>query len=170
LPETIAQVGTKYAASSAPLKVLIRQSVVIPLPVTPPFRRSGRFGGVSPPNGDGNLNQSFTLMPGLRQNRDQKENPASRRDFPSFQFTGRSSKSCSELAVPLTLLALLTLTRALAVRILLLLAGLLAAALLLTGLLPRVLILLTRVLILLTRVLVLIRHRGFPFVVETTSG
>jgi hypothetical protein len=46
---------------------------------------------------------------------------------------------------------LLTLTRALAVRILLLLAGLLTAALLLAGLL-------TRVLVLLPRVLVLVRH------------
>jgi hypothetical protein len=81
-----------------------------------------------------------------------KENPASQRDFPSFQFTGCSSKnpSCSELAVSLTLLPLLTLT-ALAVRILLLLAGVLTAALLLAGLL-------TRVLVLLTRVLVLVRH------------
>jgi hypothetical protein len=59
-------------------------------------------------------------------------------------------------------LALLTLA-ALAVRILLLLAGPLAAALLLAGLLPRVLILLTRV-------LVLVRHGNFPFVVDTTPG
>jgi hypothetical protein len=63
-----------------------------------------------------------------------------------------SRKFPSELAVLLALLAL----AALAVRILLLLAGLLAAALLLAGLL-------TRVLILLTRVLVLIRHSGSPF-------
>jgi hypothetical protein len=50
---------------------------------------------------------------------------------------------------------------ALAVRILLLLAGLLAAALLLAGLL-------TRVLILLARVLVLVRHSVSPFgVLET---
>ena len=56
------------------------------------------------------------------------------------------------VAVPLTLLAL----TALAVRILLLLAGLLAAALLLTGLL-------TRVLILLARILVLVGHSGSPF-------
>jgi hypothetical protein len=49
------------------------------------------------------------------------------------------------------------------VRILLLLAGLLTAALLLAGLL-------TRVLILLTRVLVLVRHRGFLFVVVATPG
>jgi hypothetical protein len=61
----------------------------------------------------------------------------------------------SELAILLTLLALTALT-ALAVRVLLLLAGLLAAALLLAGLL-------TRVLILLARVLVLIRHSGTPF-------
>jgi hypothetical protein len=58
----------------------------------------------------------------------------------------------SELAVPLALLAL----AALAVRILLLLAGLLAAALLLAGLL-------TRVLILLTRILVLVGHSGSPY-------
>jgi hypothetical protein len=58
----------------------------------------------------------------------------------------------SELAVPLALLAL----AALAVRILLLLAGLLAAALLLAGLL-------TRVLILLARILVLIGHSGSPY-------
>jgi hypothetical protein len=55
----------------------------------------------------------------------------------------------SELAVPLALAAL-------AVRILLLLAGLLAAALLLAGLL-------TRVLILLARILVLIGHSGSPY-------
>jgi hypothetical protein len=58
----------------------------------------------------------------------------------------------SELAILLALLAL----PALAVRILLLLAGLLAAALLLTGLL-------TRVLILLAWVLVLVRHSASPF-------
>jgi hypothetical protein len=58
----------------------------------------------------------------------------------------------SELAVPLALLAL----AALAVRILLLLAGLLAAALLLAGLL-------TRVLILLARILVLVGHSGSPY-------
>jgi hypothetical protein len=60
----------------------------------------------------------------------------------------------SELAVPLALLALTALA-ALAVRILLLLAGLLAAALLLAGLL-------TRVLILLARILVRIGHSGSP--------
>jgi hypothetical protein len=45
-------------------------------------------------------------------------------------------------------------------RVLLLLAGLLATALLLAGLLTRVLILLTRGLILLARILVLFGHRG----------
>jgi hypothetical protein len=59
----------------------------------------------------------------------------------------------SELAVPLALLAL---AAALAVRILLLLAGLLAAALLLAGLL-------TRVLILLARILVLVGHSESPY-------
>jgi hypothetical protein len=44
----------------------------------------------------------------------------------------------------------------------LLLAGLLAATLLLTGLLTRLLVLLARVLVLLTRVLVLAGHRGLP--------
>jgi hypothetical protein len=58
--------------------------------------------------------------------------------------------------------ALLTLT-ALAVRVLLLLAGPLAAALLLAGLL-------TRVLILLTRVLVLVRHGDFLSLLITTPG
>jgi hypothetical protein len=58
----------------------------------------------------------------------------------------------SELAVLAALLAL----AALAVRVLLLLAGLLAAALLLAGLL-------TRVLILLARILILVRHSGSPF-------
>jgi hypothetical protein len=59
----------------------------------------------------------------------------------------------SELAVALALLAL---AATLAVRILLLLAGLLAAALLLAGLL-------TRVLILLARILVLVGHSGSPY-------
>jgi hypothetical protein len=57
---------------------------------------------------------------------------------------------------------LLTLTRALAVRILLLLAGFLPAALLLAGLL-------TRVLVLLTRILVLVRHGRFPLVVDNNA-
>jgi hypothetical protein len=79
--------------------------------------------------------------------------------FPSFHFTCCSSNIRSKLAVHL---ALLTLT-ALAVRILLLLAGPLAAALLLAGLL-------TRVLILLTRVLVLVRHRDSLSLLITTPG
>jgi hypothetical protein len=45
---------------------------------------------------------------------------------------------------------------------LLLLSGLLAAALLLAGLLPRVLVLLTRVLVLLARILILVGHRDLP--------
>jgi hypothetical protein len=79
----------------------------------------------------------------------QKKNPASRRDFPSLTH---SPSITSELPVPLALLIL----AALAVRILLLLAGLLAAALLLAGLL-------TRVLILLARILVLVGHSGSPY-------
>jgi hypothetical protein len=51
---------------------------------------------------------------------------------------------------------------ALAIRILLLLSGLLATALLLARLLTRVLILLTRILVLLTRVLILAGHRDLP--------
>jgi len=82
--------------------------------------------------------------------------------FPSFHVTCCSSKIRSELTVHLTLLALLTLT-ALAVWILLLLAGLLAAALLLARLL-------TRVLVLLTRVLVLVRHRDSLSLLITTPG
>jgi type IV secretory pathway TrbD component len=54
-------------------------------------------------------------------------------------------------------------------RILLLLAGLLAAALLLTGLLTWILILLARVLILLARVLVWVRHRTSPLHVERSE-
>jgi hypothetical protein len=75
-----------------------------------------------------------------------KENPALRRDFPAL------TQFLSGLSILLALLAL-TLT----VRILLLLTGLLAAALL-AGLL-------TRVLILLARILVLVRHSGSPFCV-----
>jgi hypothetical protein len=70
----------------------------------------------------------------------QKKSPAFRRDLPLL------SLQC-ELAIligVLTRIGFLALTA----RILLLLAGLLAAALLLTGLLARVLVLLTRVLIL----------------------
>jgi hypothetical protein len=70
----------------------------------------------------------------------------------TFLLTHCSPSISSELAVPLALLTL----AALAVRILLLLAGLLAAALLLAGLL-------TRVLILLARILVLVGHSGSPF-------
>jgi hypothetical protein len=70
----------------------------------------------------------------------------------TFLLTHCSPSISSELAVPLALLTL----AALAVRILLLLAGLLAAALLLAGLL-------TRVLILLARILVLVRHSGSPY-------
>jgi len=70
----------------------------------------------------------------------------------SFSHSTTLTQFASELAVLLALLAL----AALAVRVLLLLAGLLAAALLLAGLL-------TRVLILLARVLVLVRHSGSPF-------
>jgi hypothetical protein len=59
-------------------------------------------------------------------------------------------------------LALLIGSLTLTVRILLLLSGLLAAALLLAGLLPRVLVLLTRVLVLLARILILVGHRDLP--------
>jgi hypothetical protein len=69
-----------------------------------------------------------------------------------LSFSLALTQISSELAVLLALLAL----AALAVRVLLLLAGLLAAALLLAGLL-------TRVLILLARVLILVRHSGSPF-------
>jgi hypothetical protein len=83
-------------------------------------------------------------QPGRRQRLD-KENPAFRRDFPALAwFT-------FELAILWHLLA------GLLARILLLLAGLLTAALLLTGLLVRILVLLAR-----SRVLV--RHRRFSFV------
>jgi hypothetical protein len=74
-----------------------------------------------------------------------KKSPAFRRDLPALTWFK------PELA---TALALLIRFLALTVRILLLLPGLLTAALLLAGLLTRVLILLTRVLILLTWVLV----------------
>ena len=73
-----------------------------------------------------------------------KKSPAFRRDFPALADVS------SGLALGLlTRVGLLALTA----RILLLLTGLLSAALLLAGLL-------TRVLILLARVLVLFRHRG----------
>jgi hypothetical protein len=78
-----------------------------------------------------------------------KKNPAFRRDFPALALV------TAELAI--SLLARIRLTRT--VRILLLLAGLLPAALLtlLAGLL-------TRVLILLTRILVLVRHSEISIV------
>ena len=69
----------------------------------------------------------------------QKKSPAFRRDFP------HSLNSVSELAAALVLTA----------RILLLLSGFLAAALLLAGLLARILNLLARILI-------LVRHRDLP--------
>jgi hypothetical protein len=72
--------------------------------------------------------------------------------------------SCSRLSL-VRLAAALTLLvgfLALTIRILLLLSGLLATALLLARLLTRVLILLTRVLVLLTRVLILAGHRDLP--------
>ncbi len=83
-----------------------------------------------------------------------KKSPAFRRDLPALADVS------SELALGLlTRVGLLALT----VGILLLLTGLLSAALLLAGLLTRILILLARllarVLILLARVLVLVRHR-----------
>jgi hypothetical protein len=74
-----------------------------------------------------------------------KKNPATRRDFPAL--------TRFELAIPWRVLALTA-------RILLLLAGLLSAALLLTGLLARVLVLLAWVL--LARVRILVRHRNLP--------
>ena len=63
-----------------------------------------------------------------------KKNPASRRDFPALAW------SCYGLAILIGVILIGGL--ALTVRILLLLAGLLAAALLLTGLLARILVLL----------------------------
>jgi hypothetical protein len=63
-----------------------------------------------------------------------------------------------DLAAALALIGFLALTH----RILLLLSGLLAAALLLAGFLTGVLVLLTRVLVLLARVLILVRHRDLP--------
>jgi hypothetical protein len=81
-----------------------------------------------------------------------KENPAFPRDLPALAWFN------SKLATAFTLLiGLLPLT----VRILLLLSGLLAAALL-AGFLTRVLVLLTRVLVLLARILILVRHRDLP--------
>jgi hypothetical protein len=73
---------------------------------------------------------------------------------PSFALA--SFKFELPAALPV-LIGLLTLTVGI-----LLLAGLLAAALLLTGFLARFLILLARVLVLLTRVLVWAGHRGLP--------
>jgi hypothetical protein len=89
-----------------------------------------------------------------------------RKDAPIFQkeksrlSAGLSALASfnSELA---TALALLIGLLALTVRILLLLSGLLAAALL-AGFLTRVLVLLTRVLVLLARILILVRHRDLP--------
>jgi|ERR1700676_1341955 hypothetical protein len=90
------------------------------------------------------------MDPGLRRDDDRemprplpKKNPALRRDFPALAwFT-------LELAILWRLLA------GLLVRILLLLAGLLTAALLLAGLL-------VRILVLLARIRVLVRHRRSP--------
>jgi hypothetical protein len=80
-----------------------------------------------------------------------KKNPAFRRDFPALaQFR-------LELAISLRIGVL-----ALTVGVLLLLAGLLAAALLLARLL-------TRVLILLARILIRIRHRRSPLHVERSG-
>jgi hypothetical protein len=81
-----------------------------------------------------------------------KKNPALRRDFPALAYFRYDL-----VAGLLALIAALTLTLALTVRVLLLLAGLLPAALLLTGFLARVLILLTRI-------LVLVRHTGISLV------
>jgi hypothetical protein len=78
---------------------------------------------------------------------------------PPFGGTFLFCQFRSELMpAPALLIGILTLT----VRILLLLSGLLAAALLLAGLLPRVLVLLTRVLVLLARILILVGHRDLP--------
>jgi hypothetical protein len=137
--------------------VLIRQSVAIPLPASPRAIRNKqrRVRGEESPVGDDRQSKPFVYLNAPPRRR-HKENPASRRDFPSFQFTGCSSKILfCELA------ALLTLT-ALPVWILLLLAGFLTAALLLARLL-------TRVLILLTRVLVLVGHSGSPFSLSITT-
>jgi hypothetical protein len=88
-----------------------------------------------------------------------KKNPALRRDFPALGWFRL------ELAIFLRIGVL-----ALTTRILLLLAGLLPAALLLlTGLLTRVLILLARILVLLARVLILVRHRRSPLHVERSG-
>ena len=85
---------------------------------------------------------------------------AQKRKVPPFGGTfllslGSGFELTSAVALLIGLLAL-------AVRILLLLSGLLAAALLLTGLLARVLVLLTRVLVLLARILIWVGHRDLP--------
>jgi hypothetical protein len=81
-----------------------------------------------------------------------KKNPALRRDFPAL--APFKPELAAALALLIRLLAL-TVGILLAVRILLLLAGLLAAALLLTGLL-------TRGLVLLARILIWVGHRDLP--------
>jgi hypothetical protein len=87
----------------------------------------------------------------------QKKSPALRRDLPLLSLLSLNSGSGLSTALVL-LIGVLGLT----IRILLLLAGLLATALLLAGLLTRGLILLTRVLVLLTWVLILVGHRNLP--------
>jgi hypothetical protein len=87
---------------------------------------------------------------GLQTPRD-KKNPAFRRDFPALTLDLRR-----KLAIPLRGLALTVRILLLAWLLLLLLAGLCAAALLLTGLLTRILVLLAG--------LVLVGHLGISLV------
>jgi hypothetical protein len=101
----------------------------------------------------------FTLISGDGR----KDAPIFQKDFQKEKSRLAAGPSCfasfnSELA---TALALLIGPLALTVRILLLLSGLLAAALL-ARFLTRVLVLLTRVLVLLARILILVRHRDLP--------
>jgi hypothetical protein len=87
-----------------------------------------------------------------------KKSPASRRDLPALAYF--VSELATALALLIGLLALTVRVGLLPVRILLLLSGFLAAALL-AGLL-------TRVLVLLPRVLVLVGHRDLPSVNVTS--
>jgi hypothetical protein len=100
----------------------------------------------------------FLIYVPLRRQHPKKKGPAVlARPFLLDQLiqSSTSLRGIVELAI-LALLALLTRILARTVRILLLLSRFLAAALLLTGLLPRVLVLLAGI-------LVLIGHRDLPF-------
>jgi hypothetical protein len=109
-----------------------------------PLDQGGGFGEVTPLNSARQF-KPFVYLNGTGGDALQAKNPAFRRGFPCFC-------SVKSLAAAGSLLAgVLTLT----VRVLLLLTGLVAAALLLAGLLARILVLLARV-------LVLIRHQDLP--------